>query len=111
MTFTKKIDSQVEKMKGLMEDLYGKKYSIEGSIYKGYAKKFEKRYEKYGVKAYGIKVEDHIYGKVVNLLYVEGDESLWAEQERSLKNGVPDCYGFNLEHSCCSEFGSVELSK
>ena len=108
---TKKIDAQVAKMKAIMEALYGNKYSIECSAYKGYAKKFEKRYEKYGVKAYGIKVEDRIYGKVVNVLYVDGDENLWGEQERSLKNDVPDCYGFNLEHSCCSEFGSVELSR
>ena len=108
---SQKINIQVDKMKELMEDLYGKKYSIEGSIYKGYAKKFEKRYEKYGVKAYGIKVEDSILGKIVNVLYVDGDESIWAEQERSLRNSVPDCYGFNLEHSCCNEFGSVELSK
>lgn len=108
---SQKIDIQVAKMKALMEALYGKKYSIEGSIYKGYAKKFEKRYEKYGVKAYGIKVEDRIYGKVVNVLYVDGDENLWGEQERSLRNDVPDCYGFNLDHSCCSEFGSVELSR
>ena len=41
----------------------------------------------------------------------DGDENLWSEQERSLRNDVPDCYGFNLEHSCCSEFGSVELSR
>ena len=108
---TKKIDIQVAKMKSLLEAIYGKKYSIESSAYKGYAEKFEKRYEKYGVKAYGIKVEDRIYGKVVNVLYVDGDENLWGEQERSLRNDVPDCYGFNLDHSCCSEFGSVELSR
>ena len=108
---SQKIDIQVAKMKALLEAAYGKKYSIESNFEKEYAKKFEKRYEKYGVKAYGIKVEDHIYGKVVNVLYVDGDENLWGEQERSLKNGVPDCYGFNLEHSCCNEFGSVELSK
>ena len=108
---SQKIDIQVDKMKAILEAAYGKKYSIESDFEKEYAKKFEKRYEKYGVKAYGIKVEDHIYGMVVNLLYVDGDESLWSEQERSLRNGVPDCYGFNVEHSCCSEFGSVELSK
>lgn len=108
---SQKIDIQVAKMKALLEAAHGKKYSIESSSYKGYAKKFEKRYEKYGVKAYGIKVEDRIYGKVVNVLYVDGDENLWGEQERSLRNDVPDCYGFNLDHSCCSEFGSVELSR
>lgn len=108
---SQKIDIQVAKMKALLEAAHGKKYSIESNFEKEYAKKFEKKYEKYGVKAYGIKVEDHIYGKVVNVLYVDGDENLWSEQERSLRNEVPDCYGFNLDHSCCSEFGSVELSK
>ena len=108
-----KFEHQLEKMKALLKKLCGDKYAIEGSGCEKYVEWFENRFKHCNARVYGVKVEEHSFGTVVCLMYIdEKDEYMWEEWERCLKEDhIADCFGFNLDHPEASEFGSCYVDR
>lgn len=63
--------------------------------------------EKHNAVVYHATLENMIFGKCLDLFYVNKNKEEWIGDHKNLRNGRSFVYVVNLDDDACSEFGTI----